>query len=112
EYNFTVSQLKETTEKIETQNSEFARAASLDEAMDRLLSWGEDIVRTTDANHCPLCATKFEDAEALLMLIENQKQNRNVNDLLKDNLRLLKDKSAELIKRRDNIASKIKQYLS
>jgi len=51
----------------------FEKSGTLVENLDRILIWGESYVAETNADHCPLCKTGFEDVNALLGQIRSEK---------------------------------------
>ncbi|KPH11661.1 AAA family ATPase [Chryseobacterium sp. ERMR1:04] len=65
-------------------------SATLDETLDRIIEWGEDYVRKTDDNHCPLCATDFKEVSSLLAKIEEQKTAKTTTITLKSQLDIAK----------------------
>ncbi|WP_281233700.1 AAA family ATPase [Flavobacterium gelatinilyticum] len=72
--------------EIEKLHSDLNKSTSLDETFERLITWGEEYVKNTDADHCPLCATKFTDVSILIREIEQQKSAVTATDKLKADL--------------------------
>ncbi|MXV51925.1 hypothetical protein GS399_13160 [Pedobacter sp. HMF7647] len=55
--------------------ADFSKAGSLDENLQKLIQFGREHVLETHTDTCPLCQTKQQSYEALVALIETQKQD-------------------------------------
>ncbi|AZB30295.1 MULTISPECIES: AAA family ATPase [Chryseobacterium] len=75
---------------IDKLQNDLDNSANLDEIFDRVIEWGEDYVRKTDINHCPLCATDFNEVSNLLAKIEEQKTSKTITVTLKSQLDIAK----------------------
>jgi len=82
-----ITRNQETLRKIQDQ---IDTTLSLEETFDKILTWGEQYIASTDANHCPLCATEFQDVNTLLEKVEQQRSGRNNTKALKEQLDVTK----------------------
>jgi DNA repair exonuclease SbcCD ATPase subunit len=64
--------LKKNYEQLRT---DFSKAGSLDENLQKLIQFGREHVLETHTDTCPLCQTKQSSYEALVALIETQKKD-------------------------------------
>lgn len=69
--------VEDATNSITELEATLARNNSLEETLGNLLEWAGQYVKDTDASHCPVCASGFKDASALLTKIEAQKSQES-----------------------------------
>lgn len=86
ERNEILSSIIVTKHEIELLKAQVDKSSSLDETFEKLISWGEDYAKNTNANHCPLCATNFDNVSSLIAKIEEQKSASNATTKLKSDL--------------------------
>ena len=65
--------LNEVNTLLQQQQEAAKRSGSLDENLDRIITWGEEYVTALDADHCPLCKTEFSSVSELLAQIRAEK---------------------------------------
>lgn len=86
ERNEILSSIITTKNEIGDLQAQVDKSSSLDETFEKLISWGEDYVKNTDVEHCPLCATNFGNVSALIAKIDKQKSASNTTTKLKSDL--------------------------
>lgn len=96
---------------IEKWQSDLGKSASLDETFERLITWGEEYVKNTDADHCPLCASKFKDVSDLMAQIEKQKSEDTATLKLKSDLDEAKAAEAVLLEQLAVPNGRIAEYV-
>lgn len=88
---------------IEANNEAFTKtqtqidsAITLEETFDKVLTWGQQYIVGTDANHCPLCASEFQNVTSLLERVAQQRSGISNTKALIEQLDATKAKGQEL----------------
>jgi len=88
--------IKLNDEELRKMQTKIDNAVSLEETFDKIITWGEQYIVSADANHCPLCATEFQDVTSLLEKVAVQRSGSGNTQEIKDQIDAIKDRGQEI----------------
>jgi exonuclease SbcC len=110
-YNLLGEQFLEVDGRIKKLVENINQSESLDDTLDKIVTWGKDYIEKTDAGHCPLCASNFDSAFALLERVTLQKTGTSRTAPLQKELEALREEQDRIEKARSDRKVAIEDYL-
>ncbi|MEX2336359.1 MAG: hypothetical protein WD555_03710, partial [Fulvivirga sp.] len=96
DYRTHTQSLEDTVKALDKIQAAYEQSGSLDENLDKIISWGEEYVQNLDATHCPLCKTGFESVTGLLAKIRSEKVEVLKVTRQQESIKELNEKKAEI----------------